>query len=352
VDAIKNNLYWVILGAIVLIALVAYPMFVSDLETQGQDQLTKCTAKLSEIHKAASTAGKDDLPRTEAHVAKATQYQKKVNDQINELLASMKEWKVDQKSVFKDQPPPAVLEFDDWLTKQRAELYKQLGDAGISFPKDAFDKLTFADIHTADVATDESVKRPYRIKRMAILGEIINGLCKKPVKQEITKFQAEEGMPEQKETVDAGVIKVDSINVIDPDKAMKAELDRYTTAYTRAKRSDVAGTKAAPAISLPYMFTTVDVEFYAPLIAVPAIVKTLESSDRYHAVVNKLDVTRGASPFPKPEDVAKPGPEERMVNTYYREGPVKVVMSLNIYEFDASRETALRTDLGQVGGTH
>ena len=342
-DFIKKNLYWVILGVVVLIALVAYPMFVSDVETDAAKKLTDCNTKLTSIHKAAATAGKDDMPRTQAHVKKAEQYKERVDTQIVELLAGMKEWKINQ--TFKEPPPPAVLDFDNWLTDRRTELYKQLNDAGILFPRDTFDKLTFADSHTANEATSTDMQRPYRIKRMAIVTELVGALSKKYGKQDTTRFQNNDALPEQKEQADAGVIKIDTLTVTDPDKAMKAELDNYAKAYRSAGRGVESNAPKARAVDLPYMFTTVETEFYAPLVSVPAIVKALESSEKYHAVVTKLDMTRGATPFPKPEDALKPGPDDRMLNTYYREGPVKVIVGMNIYEYDSSKLSGVTNEL-------
>jgi hypothetical protein len=331
----KKNLYWIVLAAIVLLALIAYPMFVTDNEVEAAKQRDACDAKVKKIHDLAALADKPDAIKTEAHVAKAKAYREKVDSQIKDLDAALKQWKLN--ATFKDQPPTAVLPFDDWLNTHREDLYKQMRDAKIVFPETKFNELTFKDSHTSDTTTTVSAQRPYRIKRMAIVEEVLGTLLKKPVKQEVVDFERIASEPQSPKTVEAGVLKIDALNISDPDVSMKAELERMRDAYSRSGRTDSAKAGTARPVDLPYMITTVDVDIVLPFSAVPAIVKNLENTERYHAVITKLDVTRASWPYPRPEDVVKPGPDTALVNTYYREGPVKASISFDIYEYDASK---------------
>jgi hypothetical protein len=332
----KKNLYWIVLAAIVLFAVLAYPMFVTDVEADALTKRNECDAKVKKIHDLAVQADKPDAIKTEAHVAKAKDYRQKVDSQIKDLDAALKQWKIN--TTFKDQPPTAVLPFDDWLNAHREELYKQLHEANVAYPETKFNELTFKDSHTTDTTTVPSAQRPYRIKRMAIVEEVLGTLVKKPVKQDIVEFQRISTEQEVAKQIEAGVLKIDALTVTDPDAAMKAELDHINDAYVRSGRTDAPrSSTAARPVDLPYMITTVDLDIVLPFAAVPAIVKNLENSEKYHAVITKLDVTRAASPFPRPEDVVKPGPETAQVNTYYREGPVKASISFDIYEYDTSK---------------
>ena len=342
-EFIKKHLYFVIVGAIALIALISYPMFVSAVDEDASAKMLACTNELNVIHTAAMNAGKDDLPKTQAHIDKATEYKKRVDGQIDELLATMKDWTIHQ--TFTDTPPPQVLEFNDWLDRHRKDMYAKLNAAGIDFPQAAFDALTFDKDATQEKSTDIKKMRPYRIKRMAIMEELVNTLTKKYGKQQVSKFQKIGTETETTAVEEAGLIRIEALTIEDPDQAMKKENEHYAEAYRRSGRGDQTGQKAAVGVDLPYVFDTVEITFVAPLVSVPGVVKALESTDKYHAVVSKLDVVRATSPFPKPEEELKPGPEARLLNTYYREGPVKATVALNIYEFDAEKEKKVRADL-------
>lgn len=328
----KKNLYWIVLAAIVLLALIAYPMFVTGVEDEALSKRNDCDAKVKKIHDLAQQADKPDAIKTEAHVAKAKEYRQRVDAQIKDLDVALKQWKIN--TTFKDTPPTAVLPFDDWLNAHRDEMYTQLRAAKIVFPETKFNELTFKDSHTTDTTTTPSAQRPYRMKRMAIVEEIIGTLLKKPVKQDVTDFQRISTETEVTKTVETGVLKIDALNIADPDASLKAEIEHMKDAYTRSGRNDTA--KTVPA-DLPYMINSVDLDIVLPFSAIPAIVKNLENTERYHAVITKLDITRASWPYPRPEDVVKPGSDTALVNTYYREGPVKASISFDIYESDPSK---------------
>ena len=343
----KKNIYWIVLAAIVLLALIAYPVFVTDVEAAASKKKDDCDAKVRNVHKLALDADKPDAIKTEAHVKKANDYRQKVEGQIKDLAAAIKAWKID--TTFSDQPPVPVIPFDGWLSAHRDDLYKKLNDAKIGFPTAEFDKLTFKDNHTMEQASSEAATRPYRITHMAILEEVVGTLLKKSAKQDvvdITKAAADPWWTESTKQLDAGVLRIDTLVISDPAEALKLAQERQNNALQRAARTADQASATAPAFStLPYKFTTVEIDFVAPFVAVPALVKDLENTERYHAVITKVDVLRAVSPFPRAEDVAKPGSENALVNSYYREGPVKVSVSFDIYEYDEKKAAEFAREL-------
>ena len=61
--------------------------------------------------------------------------------------------------------------------------------------------------------------------------------------------------------------------------------------------------------------------------------------------VERVDFARDAAPFPKIADSLERGPSPT-ANTYFREAPVRVLVSFDIYEFDEARAAALKKSIG------
>jgi len=182
---------------------------------------------------------------------------------------------------------------------------------------------------------------------VTIVEEIVKTLCTKPANIELIDFGKDDlelKNPNAKQ-VPAGASAIKELTIVDAKTAMtrKESLEgAQKDIFDRLKgKNSQPGATWKGAVEMPITFASVDMQFVAPLSAVPKLLKALESTETYHAVVTRVDFARDLPPFPKVADAAERGPSPT-ANTFFREAPVRVLVSFDIYEFDEAKATALK----------
>jgi len=356
----KKNIFWIVIAVVVLAGIAVWAIKVPAVNTVTTKNRDDCLKKVDAFKKLAENANKDDNLKNPKHIRLAEDYKRKVGEQVDALKKELQARKL---AVRFDDAPADSGRFDIWLSELRAKLAEKAKAAGLQLPADA-DKLMFKEPSTDDKSAEVERHRDYRLRQMAIIEEVVNVLCKKVARQQVLRFEADKDKAEPQEQVDASAIAFERI-VVAPPKSMLASKEggkaagksssagkeiivaaedrarNWTEdAYKRAGRQSLPSrTSTVP--ELPYAITSVDVQFVAPLVAVPAIAQGLETSERWAAVASRIEYQRCTAPFPPANDpkMAKAGPVPGL-NTHYQEAPVRALVSLDLYEYDEAKAKA------------
>jgi hypothetical protein len=362
-------LFWIALALVLAGGVGAYVYLMGTVVSD--DEAHKSTAdleddakkKAAQILELVKRAEKPDELLNADHVRLVKEYKARLEAQAKGVREAWKDKKLDLR--FENVPTESSTKFDTWLGDLRTKLTDQAAKANLQLPQD-FDVLTFARASTDENSTDPMRHRAYRVRQMAIVEEVVGLLCKKYGKQPILKFAAENATPEPQETPEVGPLVLERIQIWPAQEwVVKSATDRTTAgtssttttaedrirswqedAVKRAGRNVTSVSRMYTMPDLPYAITAVDVQFTAPLSIVPAVAQALESSTRYVAVTTRLDYQRATTPFPALTEPklakaeAVPG-----MNTHYQEGPVRALLSLDLYEYDAGREKAIKEKL-------
>jgi len=364
----KKNLFWIALAVIVLVGIGLWAWIVPPLEATTDALRKDCNAEAKNFKDLAENSGRGDSLINAQHVVLAKDFSRRLTQQLDGLRKDLENMKLE---VRFDDAPQQSGQFDIWLNDKRQKITKQAADAGMQLPPDA-DKLMFKEPATDDNSRRVELRRAYRLRQMAIVEEVVGVLSKKYGKQQVLKFQPKKEAAEPQEQVAAGALSLERLSITLPkslsqpaesagarggaDDRSAVTVASTTTSEGRARvileeALKRAGAKVAPAaktgaaapsfVDLPYNVTSLDVQFVAPLAVVPAVAKALECSNRWTAVISRLEYERGAQPYPAVAEpkLAKAGAVPGL-NTHYQEGPVRALVSLELYEYDPAKAKA------------
>ncbi len=356
-EQLKKNLFWIILGVVVLGAVGAWFNFRPDVEEEKK----KALAKAADLQKAASASKQNDGLKTPAHAKAAADFVATLSKDKKDLIESIqKSPDFSQKSLntrYAAAPSAAKnIEFDNWMELQRKRLNDKLATAKIVPPAD-FDARLFAGVHIdpslsqlpVDLNSKGSTRhRDYQLRLLAIVDEIVEALIPRTGTLPISKFETDPAKQESTESVQAGALRLESFTFRGPketadldkkafDKAMANTGWKQPASLTQGKPQEFDG----PA--LPVSITSVDVEFVGHISSVPPILRRLEANDKYFAVLTKADCERASLPFPGVLTEAKNATDftkaafNPLINTHYGEAPMKAFATLEFYEFDKAK---------------
>jgi len=354
----KKNLFWIVIAAVLLLGIGGYFLLGSSIQSsEGKttdalksDAVNK-VGKIKDLAKRAQDKNASNALLNPEHVKLASEYKARVEAQLKTIQESWKTRKLDVR--FTDFPTDSPTKFDNWLSEKRDKIIEAAAKANLQLPADT-DKLLFKEPSTDENAADVTRHRAYRVRQLAIVDELVSILGRKYGKQQALKFEPEKDKPENQEMVDVGPAILEKVTVL-PSKSWlgkatdsksaglvtaEERLRLWTEdALKRGSRQGYQGKSTVP--ELPYSISSVDVQFITPLHTVPAVVQALESSARYTGVVTRIDYLRASSPFPTPGEakLATAGPVPLM-NTHYQEAPVRVLVSLDLYEYNAAKDAA------------
>jgi hypothetical protein len=356
----KRNIFWIVLVVAVLGIVGAYVVMSGNVKSaDGKDtaalkeEAEQKKKTIQSLAKQAEDKSAPDPIKNPEHVKYANDYKIRLENQLKTMQDAWKTRKLEIR--FNDAPADASTKFDTWLGELRTKITEQATKAGLALPADA-DKLMFKEPTTDENSPDVTRHRDFRLRQMAIIEEVIGVLCRKYGKQQVFKFEPDKDKQEPQEQVETGVMALERIaitpsrsvlGVKSTDKGATSE-DRLRTwmedGVHRSGRQPTSG-KAPAAADLPYTLTSIDVTFLAPLANVPAVAQALETNARFGAsVVTRVDFQRAVtSPFPQANDpkLATAGPVPLM-NTHYQEAPVRALVTLDIYEYDAAKDAAAK----------
>jgi len=339
---LKKHLFVVVLTVICLIAIGAYVVMVPSISEQAEEKKKQCEAKAGSIADLASKADSPDAIKTAKHVFLADSYDKKVSAQLDELK---KLWAAKGKLELRYDNMPRDNTFDMALSKLRKDLIKKAADANLELPAD-IEKMMFNDPATDPNSIEPSLTPPYRLRHMAIMDEIITVLCSK-FPQDVLKWTPE-GDREATDRASIGALRIEKMKIAPKPRSSLEKPPGVTEALVRGGRKDSAAGKGFPGPELPYVITPVDIVFVASPAAVPPLLKALESSNRWFAVISRFDMQRLVPPYADRGSLEMAG-ANAWVNSHYQEGPVRVLVTLDLYEHSPGLEKSLATWIDSLG---
>ena len=359
-DQLKKNLFWIILGVVVLGALGAWFSYMPDLDKAKSDAL----ARAPDLHKAVDASKRPDGLKTPAHKKAVDTLVSKLDSEKKELIKTLEKWPdfsaKNLNSRYSDAPlATRNIEFDNWMEAQRKRLNKRLASATVAPPADFDTKLFFGvNIDPAlsnkpvDLNSKASIRhRDFQLRILSIVDDIVEALVSQKDNLQVTKFETDPAKPETTENIKIGPVALASFTFHGPDETTKADSKGYDNALARSgwKPPSVTGPNVPAGYQgqhLPYYVTSVDVEFVSHISAVPPILRKLENGEKYFAVLTKADCERAAAPYPgaltepkTQQDFAKAAPNPS-INTHFNEAPVKAFATLEFYEFDKTKAEA------------
>ena len=360
-DQLKKNLFWIILAVVVLGALAAWFSLVPDVDEAKADALKKA----KDLKTAADLSKKPDGLKTPLHKKAADDYVKKLEYEKKALVETISQWPdFSNKRLnarYTDAPPATkAVDFDNWMDAQRKRLSKKLADASVAFSQTEFDKHLFFGINTdtelskksVDLNSKASVRHhDYQLRILAIMEDVVDSLAPRTGTVAISKFETDTAKPEPVDTAPAGALTFVNFSFHSPNETAMSDEKGYENALIKSGYSKPTnarpGESAFNGALLPVAVTSVDVEFISPISSVPTIIRRLEGSEKYLAVVSKVDCERVSAVFPGPlsdtavqRDYAKAA-FNPMINTHFGEGPVKAFVTLEFYEFDKAKAEKL-----------
>jgi len=338
VDQLKNNIVFVILGVVLVGVLGWYFVTVPPVQDAAVAAKGEVESSAKLIGDLARNANKDDNLKNEAHVDLAKEYAKTLEEQIVVLQKSLKEMALQVKF---EGAPTGDNPFDAWLSERRTKLLEDAKKVGLTIPSEKENKAAREMLMldpTNQAAADEKLHRSYRLRQLAILEEVVAVLIKRYGKQQILKFEGDPLKQEPAESIEAGALVLESLTLLSPKEQAERTKGAFDEALRRAGRSGDRDRKPL-APELPYTVSAFEVQFVAPLQSVPPILQNLENNSKYRATLSRVDYQRISQPFPAPADgkIAVAGPVP-LVNTHYQEAPVRVLVTLELFEYDKNKE--------------
>lgn len=339
-DQLKKNLFWIILAVVVLGGVGLWYSQMPDVDTARSS--ANSTADL--VSKAANSSNNAGAIKNASYVSAAASYLKELDAQKAALLKKWEPQHIDVK--FADVPgkDKASIEFDNYISKLRETFVAKLKAAGVQAPAN-FDLLTFSDSGMDDRSAEIKRHRDYRLRYMAVLEEVVDALCAKLGSVNLSTFETNPETAETAKTEAAGPLALLKFAFHLAEENAKLTAANYDKALAFANRKKEGGThdNGFKGPEAPLDVSSIDVEFLSHISAVPSVIRKLESSSRYFGVITKADFERAAPVFPNTKDARdtkdplyKAGYIPTL-NTHYGEGPVRVLVSMDILEFDKKK---------------
>lgn len=338
-EQLKQNIVFVILGVVLVGALGWYFVTVPPIQEAVDTNKAEVGRLADSIGTLAKTANKDDNLKNEEHVALAIKYGKALDAQISDLQKSLKEMSLQVKF---EAAPTGDNPFDAWLGERRTKLLEDAKKAGLVIPTEKENKAAREMLMldpTNQASPDEKLHRAYRLRQLALLEEVVAVLVKKYGKQQIARFEGDPLKAEPTEGIEAGAQVLESMTILSPKEQAERTRNAFDEALKRVSKSADKDRKSTVLSELPYTVSGLEIQFIAPLQSVPQYLQALESNPKYRAILSRVDYQRVSQPFPVPTDskinVAGPVP---LLNTHYQEAPVRVLVTLELLEYDKTKE--------------
>ncbi|HLX60467.1 MAG TPA: hypothetical protein VKX17_04205 [Planctomycetota bacterium] len=341
-DQIKKNLFWIILGVIVVGALAAWLIYIPDADTAKSDLKTK-TQALKTFNPII----------TPAHLTAAKEYAKKLETEKTQMVDLIKSWPRlhDVKyleSRFKDAPAERS-QFENWMLKQRERLIKKLADANVQTTPDLINKILFAGAEVDDASKEIKKHRDYQLLVLLLVDDTIDVLCQRYGNVATSGFETDPKKNEPAATAPVSVVKFESFTFHTPEETAKLKDDAYKKALEKAGVKIEQHTGGAQdtlwkGIEMPVMTSSMEVEFVVHVSAVTTIENKLEANEHYFGEISGADMVRFASPFlvnavsdTKVQADYKKAEFDPSKNTHYGEGPMRVDLTIDLKEIDLKK---------------
>jgi hypothetical protein len=290
-------LFWVVLVVILALAGAFYFFTVPPLQTEfGQTRKTVENESQRVLGLAKDTS---KLP-TERHVLETKKYGEYLKKQEEEIKGLLREKRTVLDPRF-DKAPKDPLEFDGWLINVRKEILDEAAKAGLALP------ATFPAQWLDEGKTTSSLAdREPRLNKIALAADVVQLLAAARAPVTVVKFPGDADKPEISEEVKAGVLSLDHLELIPPEKVIERDRQALHAACTAAGVVVEASksVKADPA----YTAMGLDVRFTAPLAVAPLVIQALESNPRWFAIVRKIDTQRVVEPYVKATELGLAAP--------------------------------------------
>lgn len=283
--------------------------------------------------------------KTADHVVAAGKFKKTILDETELVKKIWAENEFNEKFVNFPLPEDAnrdARKFDEWLKKCRMHFEEEALATGLVVSR-GLDDFYNAFKNPTDPAGKPELHQDYRRRRMAILDEVLTVLFAGEGERETQVFPStninKSNNEYEKKTEVVRALEFKRLEITPQSNSARKELWKKTIGrYVTWSERGVSTPSAAE--ELPFNYTVVTVDFLAPFVVLPRILKGLESSNRFVAVVTKINVDRAGAPFP---DYKDPNNEKTLtasalnpspyLNSYFLEGPINVSLTFEIVEY-------------------
>lgn len=339
-EALKKYIFWVITAVVILIAIGAWSLTVPGIKAETQNFRNSSTSQLGVLSKASK---KPDEIKTSSHVKAAQAFGKHLDTQKDALLELWTGRGLEMAGAFPEAPPADAgndIEFERWLVGVRKLILNEAAQKGLALPKD------FAEKHLYQGSDTKTAKeRERRPPRLAIVREIVKALGSVRVQVPTYEFQADAKVAEKMVPKLVGPMSLERLQI-------RSAADREMVHRRGIEMAYVNGggsySVSDDRYKIPYKGIRVSLQFKAPMQAVTPALQRLESSDRYFAIIQKVDCARTIHSFPRQVELSKIAPvgppnggKGTGLNTHYEEAPVKVLVVMDLLEFNSDVAKAM-----------
>lgn len=331
-EKVKKFVFWILLAVGIVVGGGAYFALAPNQEEIDKTRKT-AEDKRSNLEKMVNK-GEDIM--TERHVSATQAYRSNLDEQWKKLTAAWESRKFDAGKEFSDASKKTPLEFESWLNDWRKLFIQKVVDkAKFTLP------ATFTKDYLYEGARipEKDSERQDWVKRLVIIQEVVNTLIDTKVDVPHLKFNgAQEAKDELESGYKDGAFALDSIEITEVKLPVRTR-EWYRDAL-KFNKGTLVGDDKFPS---PYTVTSVEVRFKTYLPAVVPVIQALENNSHWFGVVRKIDTARASAPLPGVDMFGKipPGPkvdgaeDPPRINTYYQEGPVQVLVLLDLMQGNA-----------------
>jgi hypothetical protein len=350
-NELKKHIFWVILGAVSLLAAGAWLYFTPSV-SEAEAELDKKAMPLRNQKRAEI--------KTDAHKNAAEAFKKKQDAEKAALIDTIKTWPqlADIKELQKRYPAApadnAPIDFNKWMGEQRTRLRTKLTEAGIVPPD--FDKLMPVSKGLDPSSVDPTKHRDYQLRLLALIDDVVEALGPRTGSMPILQFETDPQKPEPAATAQVGALSMLDFRFHTTEETKKAQGTGYDEAQVKGGRPKKAGGPDPKDVvfkgnEMPVAVSSMDIEFTSHVSAIPPLLRRVEANEHYHGVVSKVDFERipptGLQIYPgaitdtrTQQDYAK-AEFKPTINTHYGEAAVKVAVTVDLYEFDQKKFEAM-----------
>lgn len=352
-DNLRKYLFWVVLGAVVAIFLVAYLATVPAKWGANEELLSECKSMDGKITEAARDSA--SLPNRR-YCEEAVRWRNALNEQYERVRRLWENRSVNLKEYTEgpDKAPEEPFPFVDWYEKKRKAIQDEAAKQGLLFPRQKDSGAGRGDygddgFMKPDVRPTKSAI-PQALKRLLIVQETYRslGAVKAPTWDPRLPATDEERMPGAPEMADqdkkAGVSELLFLRFVSEQewaarrKAALGEALRLGKVNLQPPEDDVQN---------PYSAFGVEIGMLVHVSAVARVLQALEGNDKFFAAIRRLDMQRAADPefvpfgerFGVDLKTGRPSAEvagsRHWYNDRYEEPPVFVFVEMEILEFPA-----------------
>ncbi len=342
-EAVQKYLFWIIIGAVILVALAVQMLVIGPIQAEAQMTKENCASGLMGLKKVA----KDPSGiRNARYVEAAKKYKGHLESQERTVQALWENKRLKLSDTFKNAPSQNITFFDVWLPDVRKKILETAAKSNLQLPNGSHpDGFPKSHLYGSESQVPEG-KRMEWVNKLALINEVVSSLA--GVKAQVSRYEWEPDLTksnDDKKLISVGVQSLDALEILDNEKQAERRKKELEAPWKAAKNTLPQDKNEKETL---YEARRLEIIFTAPLSVVAPALKALESNPNYFGVIRTIDSQRCAAPYPDTGAFGQMVPKDEnynpgRLNSYYQEAPIQVLVIMDLLDFENEKvEKALK----------